>query len=135
MGERGVAGVGEGEGAGVGPVAAKEFWPRGDGCGGGWREEEFEEEAGSDGEKHAEAGAEDGGHDADAKGAAFAAADKLEGLYSRVGVPTRLRQIQIPREDLQAIANETVKNFNFNPGLRSAQEQIDEALRLLKAAY
>jgi alcohol dehydrogenase class IV len=71
----------------------------------------------------------------DAKGAAFAAADKLEGLYSRVGVPTRLRQIQIPREDLQAIANETVKNFNFNPGLRSAQEQIDEALRLLEAAY
>jgi alcohol dehydrogenase class IV len=62
-------------------------------------------------------------------------ADKLESLYARVGVPTRLRQIDIPRDDLQTIANETVKNFNFNPGLRSAAEQIADALRLLEAAY
>ena len=71
----------------------------------------------------------------DAKAAGLAIADRLEGLYSQVGVPTRLRQIQVPRDDLQAIANETVKNFNFNPGLRSAQEQIDDALELLEAAY
>jgi alcohol dehydrogenase class IV len=70
-----------------------------------------------------------------AKQAALAVADKLESLYSRVGVPTRLRQIEIPRDDLQTIANETVKNFNFNPGLRSAEEQIADALRLLEAAY
>jgi alcohol dehydrogenase class IV len=71
----------------------------------------------------------------DARQAALAVADKLESLYSRVGVPTRLRQIDIPRDDLQNIANETVKNFNFNPGLRSAEDQIEDALRLLEAAY
>ena len=67
--------------------------------------------------------------------AALAVADKLESLYADVGVPTRLRQLDIPREDLQAIADETVKNFNFNPGLRSAQEQVEDARCLLEAAY
>ena len=71
----------------------------------------------------------------DARQAALAVADKLESLYARVGVPTRLRKIGIPRDDLQTIANETVKNFNFNPGLRSAEDQIEDALRLLEAAY
>lgn len=70
-----------------------------------------------------------------ARQAALAAADKLESLYERVGVPTRLRQIDIPRDDLQTIANETVKNFNFNPSLRSEEDQIADALRLLEAAY
>ena len=67
--------------------------------------------------------------------AALAVADELDRLYARVGLPTRLRQLEIPREDLQAIADETVKNFNFNPGLRSAQEQVEDAWRLLEAAY
>jgi alcohol dehydrogenase class IV len=71
----------------------------------------------------------------EARQAALAVADKLESLYSHVGVPTRLRQIDIPRDDLQAIANETVKNFNFNSGQRSAEDQIADALRLLEAAF
>lgn len=71
----------------------------------------------------------------DIRQAALAVADKLEAVYSRVGVPTRLRQIEIPRGDLQTIADETVKNFNFNPGLRSVQDQIKDSLRLLEAAY
>ena len=71
----------------------------------------------------------------DARQAAFAVADNLENLYARVGVPTRLRQIDVPRGDLQAIANETVKNFNYNPGQRSAEDQIADALQLLEAAY
>ena len=71
----------------------------------------------------------------DARQAALAVADTLEALYARVGVPTRLRQLQIPREDLRAIANETVKNFNANAGVRSAEEQIDDAMRLLEAAH
>jgi alcohol dehydrogenase class IV len=71
----------------------------------------------------------------DARQAALAVADKLEAVYSRVGVPIRLRQIEIPRDDLQTIADETVKNFNFNPGLRSVQDQIKDSLRLLEAAY
>jgi alcohol dehydrogenase class IV len=71
----------------------------------------------------------------DTRQAALAVADRLEDFYTRVGVPTRLRQIGVPREDFQAIANETVKNFNFNPGQRSAEEQIADASRLLEAAY
>ncbi len=71
----------------------------------------------------------------DARQAGLAVADRLEDLYTRVGVPTRLRQIDIPRDDLRNIANETVKNFNFNPGMRSAEDQVRDALRLLEAAY
>ena len=71
----------------------------------------------------------------DVRQAALAVADKLEALYERVGAPTRLRQLAVPRDELQAVANETVKNFNFNPGQRSAADQIADALRLLEAAY
>jgi alcohol dehydrogenase class IV len=71
----------------------------------------------------------------DARQAAPAVADMLEALYTRVGVPTRLRQLDIPREDLRSIADETVKNFNANAGMRSAQDQIEDAMRLLEAAY
>ena len=48
----------------------------------------------------------------DGRQAALAVADMLEGLYTRIGVPTRLYQLQIPRDDLRNIANETIKNFN-----------------------
>ncbi len=71
----------------------------------------------------------------DAHQAGLAVADRLEDLYTQVGVPTRLRQLQIARDDLQNIANETVKNFNFNPGMRSAEDQIKDALHLLEEAY
>ena len=67
--------------------------------------------------------------------AALAVADKLEALYARIGVPTRLRQLNIPRQDLRNIANETVKNFNANAGERSPEGQIEDAMRLLDAAY
>jgi len=71
----------------------------------------------------------------DARQAALAVADTLEALYTRIGVPTRLRQLNIPRDDLPAIAAETVKNFNANAGARSPNDQIADALRLLEAAY
>ena len=67
--------------------------------------------------------------------AAIAVADMLETLYTHVGVPTRLRQLQIPRDELRAIANETVKNFNANAGERLSEDQIEDAMRLLDAAY
>ena len=70
-----------------------------------------------------------------ARQAALAVAETLEALYTRVGVPTRLRQLQIPRDDLRNIANETVKNFNANAGERSPADQIEDAMRLLEAAY
>jgi alcohol dehydrogenase class IV len=71
----------------------------------------------------------------DARQAALAVADMLEARYARVGVPTRLRRLQIPREDFRAIANETVKNFNANAGERSPADQAEDAMRLLEAAY
>jgi alcohol dehydrogenase class IV len=71
----------------------------------------------------------------DGRQAALAVADMLEALYDRVGVSTRLRQLDIAREDLRNIANETVKNFNANAGERSAADQIEDAMRLLEAAY
>jgi alcohol dehydrogenase class IV len=71
----------------------------------------------------------------DARQAALTVADTLEALYTRIGAPTRLRQLKIPRGDFQDIANETVKNFNANAGARSPEEQIEDAMRLLDAAY
>lgn len=71
----------------------------------------------------------------DARQAASAVADALEAIYTRIGVPTRLRQVDVPEADLPAIANETVKNFNFNPGRRSAADQVADSLRLLEAAW
>jgi alcohol dehydrogenase class IV len=71
----------------------------------------------------------------DARQAALAVADTLDALYTRIGAPTQLRQLQIPRDDLRPIANETVKNFNANAGMRSREDQIEDAMRLLEAAY
>ena len=71
----------------------------------------------------------------DGRQAALAVADLLEKLYTRMGVPTRLRQLDIPRDDLRGIANDTVKNFNANAGVRSDTDQIEDAMRLLEAAY
>lgn len=71
----------------------------------------------------------------DGRQAAFAVADALEALYTRMGMPTTLRQLDIPRDDLQNIAAETVKNFNANAGMRSAEDQVADALRLLEAAF
>lgn len=70
-----------------------------------------------------------------AREAADAIADLLDGLYARIGVPTRLRQLQIPTDALCEIAAETVKNFNANAGMRSPAEQVADALHLLEAAY
>lgn len=70
-----------------------------------------------------------------AREATLAIADAIEALYERAGVPTRMRQLDIPREDLPLIARETVKNFNANAGARSEADQIEDSLRLLEAAW
>ncbi len=71
----------------------------------------------------------------DGRQAALSVADWLDDIYTRMGMPTRLRQIDIPRGDIRSIANDTVKNFNANAGIRSAADQIEDAVRLLEAAY
>src|SRR5690606_31009633 len=67
--------------------------------------------------------------------AADAVADTVESIYTRVGVPTALRQLDIPQDDLSNIARATTKNFNFNPGARSPEEQVEASLRLLQHAW
>ena len=71
----------------------------------------------------------------DASVAVAASADKLEEVYMRIGVPTALNQLDIPREDLINIAKETIKNFNANAGNRPAEEQVANSMRLLEAAW
>ena len=71
----------------------------------------------------------------DGRAAALAVADRLDSLYRRQGMPVRLRDIDIPREDFPQIAAATVKNFNANAGARSPEQQIAEATALLEAAY
>ena len=70
-----------------------------------------------------------------ARDATLAIADAVEALYQRAGVPTRLRQLEIPRADIPLIARETVKNFNANAGARSEADQVEDAIRLLEAAW
>lgn len=66
--------------------------------------------------------------------AAAATADALEALYRAIGMPTRLRELAIPEEDLPLLAQDTLKNFNANPGLRS-DEHVATMLALLQAAW
>ncbi len=65
----------------------------------------------------------------------LAIADELERLYHGVGMPVRLRDMDIPRSALPLIAGRTVKNFNANAGVRSDGERIAAAQQLLEAAY
>ncbi len=67
--------------------------------------------------------------------AAHAVADRLEAIYAQTGVPTRVSQLSIPHDDLIGIARETTKNFNANRGARSEEDQIQDALSLLQAAW
>jgi alcohol dehydrogenase class IV len=72
--------------------------------------------------------------DMSATAAAQATAEALESLYTAIGMPTRVQQLQIPEADLPFLAQETRKNFNANPGLRS-EDYVAEMLRLLQAAW
>lgn len=71
----------------------------------------------------------------DGPAAAEAVAAELERIYVSTGVPTRLRDLAIEREDLILVARETVKNFNANAGARSDEEQIGASMALLDAAW
>jgi len=62
-------------------------------------------------------------------------ANNFEPFHTSLKLLAHCRGQHVQREDLRIIANETVKNFNANAGVRSPQEQIDDAMRLLEAAY
>jgi alcohol dehydrogenase class IV len=69
-----------------------------------------------------------------ADAAAVATADALESLYRSIGMPTRVRELAIPEDDLRLLARDTLKNFNANPGVRS-ESYVDDMLQLLRAAW
>jgi alcohol dehydrogenase class IV len=69
-----------------------------------------------------------------AEDAARATADALDALYDRIGMPKRLRQLDIPRDELPLLAEDTLKNFNANPGARP-DGYVDLMLGYLEAAW
>jgi alcohol dehydrogenase class IV len=66
--------------------------------------------------------------------ATAATADALQSLYASIGMPTRVRDLAIPENDLPLLARDTLKNFNANAGSRS-EAYVEEMLQLLKAAW
>ena len=69
-----------------------------------------------------------------AEAATLATAVSLEAFYRAIAMPTRLRELDVPEDDLPLLAHDTLKNFNANPGLRS-ETYVDDMLRLLQAAW
>lgn len=67
--------------------------------------------------------------------AGSAVADRLEEIYGGIGMPTQLRQLNVPQAELPKIAAATLRNFNANAGVRSEAEQIASAMTLLEAAW
>lgn len=66
--------------------------------------------------------------------AAQATAQSLETLFRDIGMPTRVRELGIAREDLALLAREAQRNFNANPGQR-ADAYAGHLLKLLHAAW
>jgi alcohol dehydrogenase class IV len=69
-----------------------------------------------------------------AETAAEATAAALDALYDRIGMPKRLHQLDIPREDLPLLAQDTLKNFNANPGARP-DDYVEQMLGYLEASW
>ena len=66
--------------------------------------------------------------------AANATADRLEEIYREIGMPSRIRDVDIPKADLSLLAQDTLKNFNDNPGNRP-DDYVDQMLSLLEASW
>jgi alcohol dehydrogenase class IV len=66
--------------------------------------------------------------------AAAATAEALESLYRTIGMPARVGELDIPKDDLPLLAQDTLKNFNANPGARS-DDYTEQMLALLEAAW
>jgi len=66
--------------------------------------------------------------------AAVAAADALEAFYRSIGMPARIRDLQIPEADLPLLARDTLMNFNANPGDRPP-DYVDRMLAVLRACW
>lgn len=62
------------------------------------------------------------------------AGDALANFYRAIGMPSRLRDLEISEEDLPPVASETLKNFNANRGKRSP-DYVAQMEALLRACW
>lgn len=66
--------------------------------------------------------------------APLCAADALEGIFRSVGMPTRLRDLGIPRASLPRLLEHSLKNFNADPQREFVKER-DLLLDVLRDAW
>ena len=66
--------------------------------------------------------------------AAGATADRLDEIYRGIGMPARISDVDIPKAELPLLAQDTLKNFNANPGNRP-DDYVEQMLSLLEAAW
>ena len=62
------------------------------------------------------------------------AADHLDGFFSGLGMPTRLRELDFPREGLGKVLENALKNFNADPNREFVRER-DLLNDVLQAAW
>lgn len=62
------------------------------------------------------------------------AADAVEQTFARAGMPTRLRALEIPRDSLSIILENSLKNFNADPKREFLRER-DALMAALQAAW
>jgi alcohol dehydrogenase class IV len=63
-----------------------------------------------------------------------ASADALAAFYQSIGMPARVSDLGIPRNELVLVAQDTLKNFNANPNQRPG-DQVERMLALLEGAW
>ena len=66
--------------------------------------------------------------------AAHLIAESLRATYREAGMPTRLRDLDVPRDAFDRLIAATAKNFNANPGRRD-EDRSGEMRRILEAAW
>lgn len=62
------------------------------------------------------------------------AAEAVELAFKQAGMPTRLRELDIPRDSLETVLNNSLKNFNADPKREFLRER-DALLAALQAAW
>jgi len=62
------------------------------------------------------------------------AADGVERIFLEAGMPVRLRELDIPRDSLPTILENSLKNFNADPGRQFLHEQ-DALMAVLESAW
>ena len=66
--------------------------------------------------------------------AAHLVADSLRATYRAAGMPTRLRDLEVPQDAFDSLIASTEKNFNANPGRRD-DDRSGEMRRILETAW